>query len=71
MQAIFGRENRLGKMESVGETKVVKKLFANQFHCLFFVRKKIISLIRVRKTDAKPGRSHDSPNAAVTSPREE
>jgi hypothetical protein len=71
MQAIFGRENRLGKIESVDDAKVLKKVFANYFHCLFFVGKKIISLIRVRKTDAKPCKGCSSPNAAATSACEE
>lgn len=58
-------------MESVGDTKVVKKLFVRSFRYLFFARKKLISLIRVRKIDAKMRRDDDSPNAAATGAREE
>jgi hypothetical protein len=58
-------------MESVDDIKVQRKVFVSSVCCLFFVRKKIISPIRVRKIDAKLHKGCDSPNAAVTGAREE
>ncbi len=53
MQAIFDRETDQERIETVGAIKVAKKSIRALFQCLFFVIKNIISLILLRKIDAK------------------